>query len=191
MARETLAHQPLCFVLMPFGDKPSSGGTIAFDAVYEQVIVPAIEAAAMQPIRADEEQVGGVIHKPMFERLLLVRRPLLPTSRRRTPTCSVLLFAEGRGQLTFDVGLLRALPYQAGQRGADPRCSERTTAGGAASRSGLCSIPARERHLRRDARACAPIAARPRRGRGQGKYRFHAARPRRASAAYGRRARRI
>ena len=27
--------------------------------------------AGMDPIRADEEQVGGIIHKPMFERLVL------------------------------------------------------------------------------------------------------------------------
>ena len=25
----------------------------------------------MQSLRADEEQVGGIIHKPMFERLIL------------------------------------------------------------------------------------------------------------------------
>jgi hypothetical protein len=25
----------------------------------------------MQPIRADEEMAGGIIHKPMFERLML------------------------------------------------------------------------------------------------------------------------
>ena len=122
---ETLAHQPLCFVLMPFGEKPSPGGTIAFDAVYEQVIVPAIEAAAMQPIRADEEQVGGVIHKPMFERLLLCDYAVADLTTANANVfyelgvrhaarhhSTVLLFAEGRGQLPFDIGLLRALPYQ-------------------------------------------------------------------------------
>ncbi len=51
---------PLCFVLMPFGRKSSPlGGIIDFDAVYLQIITPAIVAAALDPIRADEEQAAG------------------------------------------------------------------------------------------------------------------------------------
>ncbi|MGD0362163.1 MAG: DUF4071 domain-containing protein, partial [Bryobacteraceae bacterium] len=62
----------LCFVLMPFGKKPDfSGAPIDFDAVYEKLIAPAIREAGLDPIRADEEVVGGIIHKPMFERLIL------------------------------------------------------------------------------------------------------------------------
>ena len=35
--------KPLCFVLMPFGRKPEGGGRIIdFDAVYSQVIAPAV-----------------------------------------------------------------------------------------------------------------------------------------------------
>jgi hypothetical protein len=53
--------KPLCFVLMPFGKKPSgSGGIINFDAIYVEMIKPAIEAAGMEPIRADEEYMGGI-----------------------------------------------------------------------------------------------------------------------------------
>ena len=65
--------RPLCFVLMPFGTKPDPGSnvTIKFDAIYQEVIRPAIEAAGLKAIRADEERVGGIIHKPMFERLIL------------------------------------------------------------------------------------------------------------------------
>ena len=64
--------KPLCFVLMPFGKKPhASGMLIDFDAVYSELIRPAIEAADLEPIRADEEVAGGIIHKPMFERLIL------------------------------------------------------------------------------------------------------------------------
>lgn len=32
---------------------------------------PALEAAGLEPLRADEEQVGGIIHKPMFELFIL------------------------------------------------------------------------------------------------------------------------
>jgi hypothetical protein len=64
--------RPLCFVLMPFGRKPApSGATIDFDAVYRELIKPAICGAGLAPIRADEEIGGGIIHKPMFERLIL------------------------------------------------------------------------------------------------------------------------
>lgn len=121
-----MSPTPLCFVLMPFGEKPSgSGGTIHFDAVYDELIRPAVEAAGMQPIRADEEWVGGVIHKPMFERLLLCEYAVadLTTANANVfyelgvrhavrPWSTVLLFAKGGSQLPFDVGLLRALPYQ-------------------------------------------------------------------------------
>ena len=65
-------NDPLCFVLMPFGKKPSNAGTMVdFDAVYEDLIAPAIEESKFEPLRADEEMTGGIIHKPMFERLIL------------------------------------------------------------------------------------------------------------------------
>ena len=64
--------KPLCFVLMPFGKKPDSRGSIInFDSVYEKIISPAVLDARLEPIRADEEKVGGIIHKPMYERLIL------------------------------------------------------------------------------------------------------------------------
>ena len=66
-----MAH-PLCFVLMPFGRKPDAAGRLVdFDAVYRELIAPAIADAKLEPLRADEEMTGGIIHKPMFERLIL------------------------------------------------------------------------------------------------------------------------
>ena len=58
--------RPLCFVLMPFGQKPDgTGQLIDFDAVYQELIAPAITSAGLEPLRADEERDGGIIHKPM------------------------------------------------------------------------------------------------------------------------------
>jgi hypothetical protein len=52
-------QKPLCFILMPFGKKPGAGGAIIdFDAVYGELIKPAVEAAGLVPLRADEEQAG-------------------------------------------------------------------------------------------------------------------------------------
>lgn len=120
--------QPLCFVLMPFGTKPGSGGKpIDFDAVYRDLIAPAIVAAGMEPLRADEEKTGGIIHKPMYERLILCQFAVadLTTANANVfyelglrhavrPACTVLIFAEGAGQLPFDVAPLRAIPYKLG-----------------------------------------------------------------------------
>jgi len=129
-------QHPLCFVLMPFGQKPSAGGgTIDFDAVYRDLIAPAIEGAGLEPLRADEEMTGGVIYKAMFERLILCEFAVadLTTANANVfyelgirhsvrPASTVLLFAQGGTQLPFDVAPLRAIPYHLGADGepADP-----------------------------------------------------------------------
>ena len=117
---------PLCFVLMPFGTKRATDGTaVNFDRVYAELFAPAIRGADMEPIRADEEQAGGLIHTPMFERLVLCEYALadlttananvfyeLGVRHAARPWSTVLAYAEGLGQLPFDVAPLRALPYR-------------------------------------------------------------------------------
>ena len=40
---------------------------VEFDAVYRELIARAVDAAGLEPLRADEEQEGGgIIQKPMF-----------------------------------------------------------------------------------------------------------------------------
>jgi hypothetical protein len=116
---------PLCFILMPFGKKKdATGREIDFDAVYKQLIAPAVIAAGLEPLRADEEKTGGIIHKPMFERLILCEYAVadltaananvfyeLGVRHAAKPHTTVLIFAEGSGQLPFDVAQLRAIPY--------------------------------------------------------------------------------
>jgi hypothetical protein len=116
---------PLCFVLMPFGRKAdATGRSTDFDAVYKSILCPAVTGADMEPIRADEEQVGGTIHKPMFERLLLCDYAIaditganpnvyyeLGIRHAVKPRSTVIVFAEGT-ILPFDVAPLRGLPYR-------------------------------------------------------------------------------
>lgn len=123
--------KPLCFVLMPFGKKPAVSGIIVdFDAVYQELIAPAIRAAGLEPLRADEEMTGGIIHKPMFERLILCEYAIadLTTANANVfyelglrhavrPSSTLLLFAKDTGQLPFDVAPLRSLPYDLGADG--------------------------------------------------------------------------
>jgi hypothetical protein len=120
----------LCFVLMPFGKKPdNAGGMLDFDAVYRDLIRPAIEESGLEPLRADEEMTGGIIHKPMFERLIFCDFAVadLTTANANVfyelglrhavrPWSTVLVYAEG-GRLPFDVAPLRALPYKLSSEG--------------------------------------------------------------------------
>jgi MAP3K TRAFs-binding domain len=127
----SVAEKPFCFVLMPFGKKADAAGqVIDFDRIYLQVIEPAVEQAGLAPIRADHELTGGIVHKAMFERLLLCDYAVadLTTANANVfyelgvrhalrPYSTILLFAEG-GTLPFDVALARALPYALGPDGA-------------------------------------------------------------------------
>ncbi|HEV3471475.1 MAG TPA: TRAFs-binding domain-containing protein [Pyrinomonadaceae bacterium] len=122
--------RPLCFVLMPFGQKrdPAGGPDIDFDRVYEDAIRPGIEAAGMEPVRADEERTGGIIHRAMFERLLLCDFAVadlttananvfyeLGVRHAARPATTLPIFA-GRQMPPFDVNYLRALPYELDER---------------------------------------------------------------------------
>lgn len=127
---------------MPFGRKPAGNGRLVeFDVVYEELIKPAVIKADLEPLRADEEQVGGVIHKAMFERLILCEYAVadLTTANanvfyelglrhavRRWAT--ILLFADGWGQLPFDVHSLRALPYVLAKNGTPANTLEDSAA---------------------------------------------------------------
>ena len=129
--------KPLCFVLMPFGRKPDGrGGFIDFDAVYHQVIAPAVVAAGMDVIRADEEQVGGTIHKPMFERLMLCDYAVadvtganpnvyyeLGIRHALRPRSTQLVFSLGT-MLPFDLVAQRGTPYRLDQSGIPSHAAE-------------------------------------------------------------------
>jgi tetratricopeptide (TPR) repeat protein len=125
---------PLCFVLMPFGQKPDPTGTVInFDRVYLDLIAPAISRAGLEPLRADEETIGGIIHKPMFERLILCPYAVadltlananvfyeLGVRHAFRPWSTVPVIA-GASRLLFDVQMLRTVPYQLGADGTpDP-----------------------------------------------------------------------
>src|ERR1700674_1384082 len=116
---------PLCFVLMPFGKKSTSDGSVIdFDKTYSDLISPAIRQAHLEPIRADEETSGGIIHKPMFERLILCPFAVtdLTTANANVyyelgvrhafrPWSTVQIIADGV-RMPFDVQMLRTISYK-------------------------------------------------------------------------------
>ena len=116
----------LCFVAMPFGRKTdlASGAEIDFDHIYQSAIKPAIAEAGLEPLRADEERAGGIIHAAMFARLLLAEFAVIDLTLgnpnvfyelgvRHTarPYTTVPIFANIHC-LPFDVGMMRAIGYQ-------------------------------------------------------------------------------
>ncbi len=120
-----MSYQAICFVDMPFGQKPdlTSGVTVDFDQIYEAGIKPAIVSAGLEPVRGDQERTGGIIHVPMFGRLLLsdfviadltLSNPNvfyeLGIRHTARPFTTVPIFAAIR-PIPFDVALVRAIPY--------------------------------------------------------------------------------
>ena len=126
---------PLCFVLMPFGKKFGLGGAlIDFDAVFRDLIAPAVEQAGLEALRADVEQASGVICKPMFEQLMLCEYAVADLTTANANVFyelglrhgvraggAVLVFAEDAGPLPFDAAMLHGLPYQLGAHGKPTR----------------------------------------------------------------------
>jgi hypothetical protein len=130
--------KPLCFILMPFGRKATPAGSIIdFDSVYGELIAPAVTEAGLEPLRADEETVGGIIHKPMFERLILCPYAIadltlananvfyeLGVRHALRPWSTVPLIAQDN-RLPFDVQMLRTVHYRLGAAGTpDPSHTE-------------------------------------------------------------------
>jgi len=114
----------LCFILMPFGIKKNENGNMVdFDKIYYDFIKPSIEKAGLEPIRADEEQTGGIIHKAMYERLMLCEYAVADLSllnanvfyelgiRHAIRPYSTITIFENSSRLPFDVNFLRSLPY--------------------------------------------------------------------------------
>ncbi|MBV9295315.1 MAG: DUF4071 domain-containing protein, partial [Acidobacteriaceae bacterium] len=110
---------------MPFGKKPdlASGVEVDFNSVYETAIEPAITECGLESIRGDRERTGGIIHAPMFGRLLLsdfviadltLANPNvfyeLGIRHTARPFTTVLIYSPIHS-LPFDVGMVRAIPY--------------------------------------------------------------------------------
>jgi hypothetical protein len=66
MAKQT------CFVVMGFGKKTDfqTGRVLDLDKTYKYIIKPAVAAAGLECVRADEIKHSGIIDVPMYEQLL-------------------------------------------------------------------------------------------------------------------------
>jgi len=116
--------RPHAFVVMPFGKKKGSDGSIYdFNAIYELLIKPALQAANFEPFRADEEKSSGDILTDMFQELLLADLCLCDLSidnanvyyelgiRHAFRKRGVVHIQAGRAYMPFDIFNVRTLPY--------------------------------------------------------------------------------
>lgn len=119
-----ISQQP-CLVLMPFGRKNDpSGMLVDFDAVYSELIKPAVSSAGMDAIRLDELTFTGLISAEVFERLinadvviadLTTANPNvmyeLGIRHAARPSSTILLLAEG-GHAPFDLSVIHVVQYR-------------------------------------------------------------------------------
>ena len=121
----------LCLIIMPFDKKKdATGRVIEFELVYRRLIVPAVEAAGLQPVRADEERTGCLVQRSALERLRLCDYAMADLStgdpkvfyelgvrQAVHPNETVLLHAAGGAQLPLDVSDMAAVPYRVSPQG--------------------------------------------------------------------------
>jgi tetratricopeptide (TPR) repeat protein len=130
---------PHAFVVMPFGRKPAFDGRwLDFDAIYNDLIRPALEAAGFEAFRADEESVSGDILTDMFQELLLADLVIADLSidnanvfyelgvRHALRKRGLVHIQSGRSYMPFDIFNVRTIPYHTDKSGRpDPEYLEK------------------------------------------------------------------
>ena len=134
--------RPHAFVIMPFGKKKGADGSLYdFNAIYSQVIKPALEMAGFEPFRADEETASGDILTDMFQELLLADLCIADMSidnanvfyeigiRHAFRKRGIVHIQAGRAYMPFDVFNVRTIPYHITPEGVpDPAFLEKDKA---------------------------------------------------------------
>jgi len=131
--------KPHAFVVMPFGKKKGIDGTVIdFNAIYKDLIKPALEDAGFEPFRADEETKAGDILTDMFQELLLADLAICDLSidnanvfyelgiRHAFRKRGVVHIQSGRAYMPFDIFNVRTIPYHTNDEGVpDPEFLEK------------------------------------------------------------------
>jgi tetratricopeptide (TPR) repeat protein len=131
--------RPHAFVVMPFGKKKGADGSLYdFNAIYQGVIKPSLEAAGFESFRADEETVSGDILTDMFQELLLADLVIADMSidnanvfyelgiRHAFRKRGLVHIQAGRAYMPFDIFNVRTIPYHVTPEGIpDPAFLEK------------------------------------------------------------------
>ncbi|HYG82639.1 MAG TPA: tetratricopeptide repeat-containing protein [Pyrinomonadaceae bacterium] len=123
-----------CYVVMGFGKKTDfeTGRTLDLDKSYRHIIKPAVEAAGMKCVRADEIVHSGVIDVPMYEHLLTAEVVIadLSASNRNAfyelgvrhalrPYTTIVICEDSVRHFPFDVNAVNVLKYHHMGEGLD------------------------------------------------------------------------
>ncbi|MEM7057568.1 MAG: hypothetical protein AAF557_08260 [Pseudomonadota bacterium] len=122
-------YENVCFVIMPFGQKPVDGKTVDFNAIYEKIFKPAIAAAKdptgknLEPRRTDHDAFSGSINQDMFEYIMYSRMALADISGLNANALyelgarhalqdagTVILRQKGHG-IPFDIRTIKVFEY--------------------------------------------------------------------------------
>lgn len=128
MSEHASSLKPICFMIMPFGVKPthvtdgSGPNKIDFDALWHKALEPAIEQLGYMPVRADFD-VGAMIITEMLERLaladLVIADVTIPNGnvyyevgvRHAAKECGCILIAADWTKPLFDIAQMRRISY--------------------------------------------------------------------------------
>lgn len=121
-----MENEKTCFVVMGFGKKTDfeTGRTLDLDMSYQNMIKPAVEAAGLKCIRADEIVHSGQIDVPMYEQLLNADVVVadLSTSNKNAfyelgvrhalrPYTTIVICEDGMKPMAFDVNHIAIRKY--------------------------------------------------------------------------------
>jgi Flp pilus assembly protein TadD len=123
-------YSKVCFVIMPFGEKPVGDRTVNFDKLYDDIFVPAIsdvplpEGGNLEPRRTDRDFFTGDIKFEMFQYLEYSRFALADISglnfnvayelgaRHRAREYGTAIFRQLQFAPPFDISSIKAFPYE-------------------------------------------------------------------------------
>ncbi|MCC2973891.1 DUF4071 domain-containing protein [Massilia sp. IC2-476] len=119
-------ERKVCFVVMGFGKKTDyeSGRTLDLDATFDAIIRPAVDAAGLRCIRADQIMHSGLIDLPMYDMLLRADLVIADIStgnvnavyelgvRHALRPRSTIIMKESAGKLSFDLNHVSTLHYE-------------------------------------------------------------------------------
>lgn len=132
--------EPYCFVITSFDKKPNLKDlqakfesknvnepvqVIDFNKIYDDLVVPAIKKAGMEPLIEREESAFGAIHKTMYEKIILCEFCIADLTNVNPnayyelgmryavrPYTTIPIIASSHFPLPFDVGFNRMFAYQ-------------------------------------------------------------------------------
>lgn len=123
-------YSKICFVIMPFGKKQVADKEVDFDALYDDIFLPAIgevtlpEGGKLDPRRTDKDFFTGDIKLEMFQYLEYSRFALADISglnfnvayelgvRHRAREAGTAIFRQSQFAPPFDISSIKAFPYE-------------------------------------------------------------------------------